>query len=146
MSNRQQPATRGDVEDAVGAAGERIVKRTLEQTRREIAAIPAAVIEQTRREIAAIPAAVIEQTRREIAALAGGTPGAVPEKTREMLDARDERLLREIAAAAAHTANVVIEHNREMFRLATDQTKAVDEKVDAHVADDARHRVTRRRR
>jgi hypothetical protein len=74
------------------------------------------------------------------------TIGAVENRMVATIRAVEGRMVTEIGAATSHVANVVMEHNRELLRLATDQTKAVDEKLAAHTADDTRHRVARRRR
>jgi hypothetical protein len=163
MPSSNQPATRGDLQElraelraeirsaearmtahtaeTVGAAEARMTAHTAE-------AVGAAEARMTAHTAEAVGAAEARMTAHTAEAV-----GAAEGRILQELRAVEERMLREIAAAAAHTANVVLEHNRELFRIATDQTRAVadrgdavERRVEAHVADDTRHRVARRRR
>jgi hypothetical protein len=52
---------------------------------------------------------------------------------------------KEVGEDIARSAQAMMEYMRDLFRVATDHTKAVGDRLDEHIADATVHRVPRRR-
>ncbi len=62
------------------------------------------------------------------------------------LGALEERLTRTTATELGRIANVIMEHTTSLIRAAGDHPRAIEERLDAHIADENVHRRPSRAR
>lgn len=68
------------------------------------------------------------------------------DELRTEMVAMEERMTRSLAAEIGRVANVIMEHTTAQIRAAGDHPRAIEARLDAHVADVDVHRQPRRAR